>query len=411
MKKIISIAWKDLTLAFRDRAAIIMLAAPFVLTVAMGFVTGSFSKNGSGLEPIPLLVINHDEGEIGANLSTWLQSVELQDLLATQIAEDEVSARQLVNDGRVSALVIIPSGFSSSILTGERSTASLIELFTNPGEPIRASILHAALDRYLSEIETSVVSAQVAVAGLLASGILAPQDVPAAIQEIGSRPDEAQSPLGVLIDNQQRQSPETGFDPLAVLAPGMAMIFLMYTVTNVGGRSILAEREAGTLARMLTTPSSSVQVLGGKLLGILWVGIAQMGILISASSLFFGLDWGRPLPVALLIVAAVIGAAGWGLLVAASTRTAGQVSSIGTALMLLFGLLGGSFTGGFEFPGITGILSKITPNAWAQQGFIALATGGSLDTIAAPLSALLIMGSGLFVLAVIVFRRRGLGLA
>ena len=41
MRKILLIGWKDVILAFRDRAALIlMLAAPFVLTVGLGAVTG-----------------------------------------------------------------------------------------------------------------------------------------------------------------------------------------------------------------------------------------------------------------------------------------------------------------------------------------------------------------------------------
>jgi multidrug efflux pump subunit AcrA (membrane-fusion protein) len=38
------------------------------------------------------------------------------------------------------------------------------------------------------------------------------------------------------------------FDVLAYMAPGMALLFLMYTV-SYGGRSILAERAQGTLPR------------------------------------------------------------------------------------------------------------------------------------------------------------------
>ena len=43
MKKIFLIGWKDVNLAFRDRAALmLMLLAPFLLTLGLGFVTGAF---------------------------------------------------------------------------------------------------------------------------------------------------------------------------------------------------------------------------------------------------------------------------------------------------------------------------------------------------------------------------------
>lgn len=40
MTKLLTIGWKDLRLMFRDRAALIlMLAAPFALTLGMGMIT------------------------------------------------------------------------------------------------------------------------------------------------------------------------------------------------------------------------------------------------------------------------------------------------------------------------------------------------------------------------------------
>ena len=61
-------------------------------------------------------------------------------------------------------------------------------------------------------------------------------------------------------------------------------MFLMYTVTY-GGRSLLAERSQGTLPRLLISPTATAQVLGGKVLGIFFTGVAQVGILILASAI------------------------------------------------------------------------------------------------------------------------------
>ena len=84
-------------------------------------------------------------------------------------------------------------------------------------------------------------------------------------------------------------------------------------------------------------------MLGGKVLGIFFTGVAQVGILILASSLFFGVKWGDPLGLVVLILVTVFGATGWGMLITALARTPAQVGSVGSALMLIFGILGGSF--------------------------------------------------------------------
>ena len=72
MKKILNIAWKDLIIIFRDPGALLlMLGAPFMLTLGMGLVTGAFSDNdsNSGLADIPVIIINEDNGELGDTLT------------------------------------------------------------------------------------------------------------------------------------------------------------------------------------------------------------------------------------------------------------------------------------------------------------------------------------------------------
>ena len=101
-------------------------------------------------------------------------------------------------------------------------------------------------------------------------------------------------------------------------------------------------------------------------------------------------------------------ATGWGLLLAAVARTPAQVGSLGSALMLLFGILGGSFVPTGNFPGWLQALSRVTPNAWGLDGFTALARGGSFGSLALPLAALSLMAGLLFAAAVLVFRRSGL---
>jgi ABC-2 type transport system permease protein len=149
-------------------------------------------------------------------------------------------------------------------------------------------------------------------------------------------------------------------------------------------------------------------VLGGKVLGIFFTGVAQVGILILASSIFFGVKWGDALGVVVLILAAVFGATGWGMLITALARSQGQVASIGSALMLIFGILGGSFINLDQMPPMMRTLSKITPNAWGMDGFTMLALGGKLPNLMEPVTALLIMGAVLFGIAVVLFNRNGI---
>jgi ABC-2 type transport system permease protein len=215
------------------------------------------------------------------------------------------------------------------------------------------------------------------------------------------------SSTAIQLNTTTAQGEVVEFNILAYLAPGMALMFLMSTVSN-GGRSILAEKAEGTLSRMLISPTNSMQILGGKVFGIFLTGVAQMLILIGATTLLFQLKWGDLFGVLMLVLAAVFGATGWGLLITALARSPAQVGSVGTAVMLIFGIMGGSFIQLSNMPSFVQTFSRITPNSWALDGFATLGLGGTLADLSTPITALLTMGSILFLASALLFGQKNL---
>jgi ABC-2 type transport system permease protein len=411
MTKLLTIGWKDLRLMFRDRAALIlMLAAPFALTLGMGAITGAFSSSGSSITKLPVIVFNQDGGQLGDALEQLLISTEVSDLLAARVESDEAAARSNVEDDQVVAAVIIPAGFTDSIIPKEGSNqpteAVAIEVYKNPGRPISSGVVESIVQGFVNQVEAGRVGGQVAIEQLLASGLAAPQDVPRLAQQIGQEQASLAAEPLIRVQRTDAAASQTQiFNPLLLLAPGMALVFLMFTV-SLGSRSILVERRDGTLARMLSTATPGGPILVGKITGVYLVGAAQMFILILASALLFRLSWGDPLGVIALVLAAVVSAAGWGLLLAAVAKTPNQVANMGMAMMLLFGILGGSFFGG-TLTGALGMVGKITPNAWAMDGFTTLARGGDLADVLPDVAALLLMGVVLLSISVVLFGRKG----
>src|SRR3990170_1141042 len=382
MRKLWAIGRKDLIVLFRDRAALIlMLAAPLALTVGLGLVTGGFSGGQTGLRDIPLVVVNLDQGPLGAGLTDLLQDDDLQSLLEPAFLDDPAEARRQVEEDAAAAAILIPQGFSAGVLPdagGAVGPPAAIELIQNPGRPTGSAIVASIVSGYVLRLQAGEVGAQVVVSQLVASGRMLRQQIPA-------------------------EAPAS-FNPLAYIAPAMALLFLMYTV-GMGARSLLLEHEQGTLARLRASPTSESQVLGGKLFGTFLTGVAQLAILITATTLFFRLEWGSPLGLAALILAASAGATGWGAVLAAVTRSPSQVGSIGAALMLSFGILGGSFFSVELGPPLLQALARLTPNYWGLQGFTILASGGTLADLARPIAALWLTGLTLFAVAVPIFRR------
>jgi ABC-2 type transport system permease protein len=414
MRKILLIGWKDLTLAFRDRAALIMmLLAPIALTIGMGFVTGRLSGGASsGISHIPVVLVNQDGQQLGNGLVDTFQSSALSSLIKPSLQTDPAAARKMVDDDQARAAIIIPQGFTQSVIPpqGQAPTGELVQvqIYANPTAPTSVGIVKTILEEYMSRVEIGRVSGSVTVTQLLDAGLIQVQQAEAIGQQIGqSQAIQTQSSTTIGLKSVSANGNMVQFDILASMAPGIALMFLMYTVSN-GGRVFLAERSLGTLPRLLVTPTPTYQILGGKVFGIFLTGAAQMLILIVTGSLFFQLKWGDPLGVLALVVAAVFAACGWGMIITAIAKTPGQVGAIGSAMMLSFGILGGSFMSIANMPDWFKTISKITPNAWGLDGFTTLGMGGSLSDIRTPLLALLLMGALLFVAALLLFNRRGL---
>ncbi len=416
MTKLLLIGIKDLKLMFRDRAALILiLLAPFLLTLGMGLVTGRFSGNsGSGISDIPIVIVNLDNDSLGDALVNVFNSDDLAELVEPTLSEDSEAARRLVDEDEVAAAIIIPKGFTQSVIPQNGNNAAneevKIEFYSNPSRPTSAGIIKAILDGFMARLDEMQLSGMTSISQLIVSGRLSPQDANQAGEEMGARLQQAgnlSEATAIKLNTSTSEGEAVEFDLLSYFAPGMALMFLMYTV-SYGGRSILAEKAEGTLPRLLISPTNSLQVLGGKVFGIFLTGAAQMLILIGASSLLFRLQWGDPLGVLLLVLAAVFGATGWGLLITALARTPAQIGSVGAAVMLIFAMLGGSFVSLDNLPAYVQTIGKITPNAWAMDGFTTLALGGTLSALSTPLLALLTMGILLFLVSALLFGKKNL---
>ena len=156
----------------------------------------------------------------------------------------------------------------------------------------------------------------------------------------------------------------------------------------------MAEKEGGTLPRMLTSPSSSSQVLGGKVFGIYLNGVAQLAVLFIASVV---------IPTILFVVAA---ATGWGMLIAAFSKTPAQASILGTAITLIFAIGSGSLFPRQNLPEALQYLSLISPNAWGIEAFNSIRLGATATELLPLWGGMLAMFVILFTISVFIFRRQ-----
>ena len=372
--KIWTIAWKDTLIRFRDRnALILMLLAPLVLSAIIGSAFGGFIRGSDPVpfDAIPVLVINEDNGTQGEQFLDILTSDNLVDLLDVTEMDDLAAARELVQAGDARAAVYIPESFSEAVENG--GDASVIEFYADPGATLTPNIVRGVVTQIVTGFNTAAVSVDVTVNQLTAaSATLGPAMAglgDALNNEIESQIGNNQISLS-LNDVAVGEAEESAdLNPFAFFAPSMGILFLMFSMVD-GTRSILDEQRGGTLDRLVSTPTSHLEILLGKIGGVFLTGALQFVVFVIASSLIFRLSWGNsPVGLALMVLGVVLAFTSLGALIAAFARDANQANIIGSVVTLAFAALGGNFVPAQNFPPFLEQLSKISINRWALDGF------------------------------------------
>ncbi|MBM4428376.1 MAG: ABC transporter permease, partial [Chloroflexi bacterium] len=194
MFKLIIIGIKDLKIIFRDRAALIMmLLAPFLLTLGMGLVTGRFSGNSNtGISDIPVIIVNLDKEQLGNALEELFTGEELAELVEPTLSESPEAARQAIDEDTAAAAIIIPAGFTRSVIPqqwtfDEEPEALQIEVYANPARPTGAGIIKSIVDEFISRIEEGRISGQTSIFQMIISGRITPQQGEQAGMEMSER--------------------------------------------------------------------------------------------------------------------------------------------------------------------------------------------------------------------------------
>ena len=374
MRAAFVIAAKDLRERIRDRSAIIVaVVAPFGLAAIFSLLlpsgTGDFHAEYA-------FVDLDDSAPSAAFLSGPLAAIEEADIAGVVVVENEDAARAAIEAGDADAAAIIPAGFGGAVQEG--AAASMIVIGdTNAG--LATEILRSLAEGYVAELEAIRLSVATVVAGQPG-----PVD-PAEVAELAGRAVDTASPVRLVdAEAELRRMPAATFFPAS-----MAIFFLFFTA-QFGVLSLLAERRQGTLPRLVAAPIPPWTIVAGKAIGSFILGIVAMAVIVVASTLLLGAEWGNPIGVAALLVAAVLAAMGITAMITTLGRTEEQAGGWNAIVAVTLGILGGSFFDLSQAPEVLSRLSFITPHAWFLQGLDELAApSATLADMALPLGALL----------------------
>jgi len=360
------IAALGLRRSLRDRSLIIQaLVAPIVIALVVGAAFGAgFSLN------VTIGIADADRSDVSQQITQGLVGSG-GDGIAFSSVEDVADVERSVDSGVYDAVIVMPEGLRDAALAGRPAQIDVVGRAT---DPLAQSVAESVAAGVAAQLQTARVTA----AAASSAGV---DDVGAAIQQAVTTPPPITVTTGEI---------EGTFSVMAYFAPGMAMLFLFFIIGN-GARSIIAERNQGTLPRILAAPVPPASVLLGKTAGVMIVGIVSMSAVWLITWLGFGAYWGAPLGVFLVIVAAVTAIAGISLLITGLARTEAQADALTTIVALLFAVAGGTF-----FLGATGVLNTLrlfTPNGLALSAFVDLsaAQAGVLEVMP---TILLLVGIG-----------------
>lgn len=391
---------KDLARWRRDWVAVLIwITIPLMIG---GLITVLM---GSGAKPHGrLLLVDQDESFLSELLVSAYSAGELGELLSVEETDYEDGLAR-VNAGEASGLLVIPDGFTDALV---ESTPATLTLRTNPSQTILPGIITD-----ITEI-------------LLDAGFYAHQlfgDEIATITAMTEEPSDAEvAALAVTIQNKIESVAPKLFPPIIDLeivepppaepSPPLALLFLpgiilmaVLFAANGLAADFWAEREAGTLRRLVLSPGRLGSFLLGKGLAAALVIAIVGGFTLVLGFIYHGLDWFE-LPSSLLWIA-VSGVAlfAWfsALQMLFSNRSAAAVVS----LVIVFPLLmaGGSFFPLAVMPDWMAAIGRLSPNGFVGERLATeLTTAGAFSIDIASWTG--VLGAAALGLAVCAWRLR-----
>lgn len=400
--RILDLAHKDLIQILKDRKSwLFLLAMPLVFTLFFGFVMGSALNPKPDVDPrLPVGVIDQDGGSLALSLEKLLEESEV---IRPEILDEEQAkqANQMVTDGDLAAVIVIPSGYTARLLADQPVTLEVIANQIQPAGQTALRALETVTGRLLGAVEAAHISLEAAQA----------QNTPADLEKSLAKAISAweQPALTVSVEKatgettqEEQATPISGF---AQSSSGMMVQFSIFGLIT-SAMVLVLERKSGTLQRLLSSPIRRVEVIAGHILAMFLVIFTQQLILVLVGQFAFGVDYLRqPLAILLMITVLSLWAASLGLLISAISRKEDQVITLSLIAMFIFAALGGAWfpleVAGKAFAAI----GHLMPTAWAMDGFHnILMRGLGFQSILMPAAILLAYAAAFFGLAIWRFR-------
>ncbi len=362
-----AMASKEVLHIRRDPRTLYMaLVMPVVLLLLFGYGV-SFD-----LDRIPLAVADDDGTRASRELvDAFVAPGEFR--LARRIGAEE--SRRLFRRGRALATLVVPRDYERDLARGD--TVEL-QLLVDGADPVTANAILSKAD-----------------------GIVRAQS-----QRRAERAGfSAEPPLQVRI--WTRYNPEAR--SAVFLVPGLAAYLMAIAAVLLTALTVAAEWERGSMEQLFASPVGRLEIILGKLLPFLALGLLQLLLVVSVGTVAFDIPMrGSPALVFLLGLLFLVGMLGQGLLISVLAKNQLVATQAGALSSLIPSLLLSGMVFPIEnMPVALQLLSRVIPARYLVHGLRGvLLKGNGLAQVWPDLLGMALFAVAILALATARFRRR-----
>ncbi len=361
--RIMAIAQKEWIHIYRDiRSLILALFTPAFLVLIFGYALNMDVKN------VAFVIYDKDKTSFSRQFAQMFMHSEYLTFKGYVTKYDAIDT--VINSGNAVAALVLPHNFTENTKSGR---SSQLQLLLDASDSMSATIASAYFTAIVSQYNFEWQKERLNRAGL---GLL---KMPVSIESRVWYNEELQSKNFVV--------------------PGIIVIVLAIISALITSLAISREWERGTMESLITTPVRSWEVITGKLIPYILIGIFDVVITYLVGHFVFGIPIRGSFTELLFVsVLFLIGTCTFGLVISSATRI--QVLSIQVAMIATY--LPTILLSGFIFPikNMPVILQAITYIIPARY-MIALIKGIALKGVAASLLSTQIIFMAAFALVMI----------
>ncbi|MGG1244517.1 ABC transporter permease [Bacillus cabrialesii] len=356
MKKILAICGIELSLIFKKRQNYLMMfAAPLLLTFVFGGMLGGND------DKLRLAVIDQDDTILSQH---YIRQLKTHDDMYTFETMSESKAAEKLKQKKIAGIIIISRSFQAQLEKGKNPEL----IFRHGPDLSEAPMAKQYAESTLAKLNIQVTAAKT-------SAQAAGENWKAAYKTVFAKDSKDAEPAvkrKTFSDNEE----SADASDTASTAAGFCILFVMLTMMGAAG-TILEARKNGVWSRLLTASVSRAEIGAGYVLSFFVIGWIQFGILLLASHWMFGINWGNPGAVIVLVSFFLLTVVGIGLVIAANVRTPEQQLAFGNLFVIATCMVSGMYWPIDIEPKFMQSIAEFLPQKWAMSGLTEIIANGA----------------------------------